>query len=157
MYRVFLSYNTNPDDMVVVWRLQTLAAASDLHLDVPTPAQRSDWRTITRMIDAADSVIVFLTKRATSQVNKELSYALNNNKPVVPIVEKGTSIRPIETLLYHSGIPVFELDPDSPWKMENELAAFLKAKRFDKDTKNAIFALAGTFIGLFLLQKLTES
>lgn len=157
MYRVFISYNTTPDDMVVVWRLQTLAAASELHLDVPTSVQRADWGTVTRMIDAADSVIAFLTKRATSQVNNELSYALSRNKPVIPIVEKGTSTRPIETLLQHSGIPVFELDPHSPWKMENELAKFLKTQRFDKDTKNAIVALAGTFIGLFLLQKLTES
>lgn len=157
MYRVFLSYNTNPDEMVVVWRLQTLAAASELHLEVPTPAQRSDWTTITRMIDAADSTIVFLTKRATPQVKKELSYALSLNKPVIPIVEQGTSARPIETILQHSGIPVFELDPHSPWKMENELAKFLGRQKYDKDTKNALVALAGTFIGLFLLQKLTET
>ena len=62
MYRVFLSYNTTPDEMVVVWRLQTLAAASGLHLDVPNPVQRSDWATVTQMINAADSVIAFLTK-----------------------------------------------------------------------------------------------
>lgn len=69
MYRVFLSYNTAPDDMVIVWRLQTLAAASGLHVDVPNPMQRSDWAIVRRMIDDADSVIAFLTKPATTQVN----------------------------------------------------------------------------------------
>src|SRR5258706_396853 len=54
MYRVFLSYNT-PDEMTVVWRLQTLAAASGLHLDVPNALQRSDWATVAKMIDEADS------------------------------------------------------------------------------------------------------
>jgi len=48
MYRVFLSYNT-PDEMAVIWRLQTLAAASGLQLDVPNATQRVDWRTITQM------------------------------------------------------------------------------------------------------------
>lgn len=157
MYRVFLSYNTTPDEMVVVWRLQTLAAASGLRLDVPNPTQRADFVTVTQMIDAADAVIVFLTSRATPQVKKELTYALDLNKPVIPIVEKGTSTRLIETLLQRSGTKVFYLDPASPWKMENELKNFLQKEQFDKDTRNAIFALAGTFVGLLLLQKLTES
>lgn len=157
MYRVFLSHNTNPDEMVVVWRLQTLAAASGLHLDVPNPNQRSDWPAVMQMIDAADSVIAFLTKRASPQVKKELTYALSRGKRVIPIVEQGVSTEPINALLRQSNIPVFELDPHSPWKMENELASFLQRERFDTDTRNAIFALAGTFVGLLLLQKLTES
>jgi hypothetical protein len=86
-YRVFLSYNTSDDEMVVVWRLQTLAAASGLHLDVPNPIQRSDWPTISQMIDASDAVIVFLTKRATAQVREELAYSLSRAKRVIPIVD----------------------------------------------------------------------
>lgn len=39
MYRVFLSHNTKRDDKVV-WRLQTLAASSGLHVEVPNPIQR---------------------------------------------------------------------------------------------------------------------
>ena len=68
MYRVFLSYNT-PDEMAVIWRLQTLAAASGLHLDVPNATQRDDWPTISRMIDSADSVIAFLTDKALSLIH----------------------------------------------------------------------------------------
>src|SRR3954469_15279938 len=102
MYRVFLSYNT-PDEMVVIWRLQTLASASGIHLDVPSSVQRSDWTTVTRMIDAADSVIAFLTSRETVQVKQELSYALTKGKPVIPIVEQGTPTKSIEALLHGSG------------------------------------------------------
>ncbi|HEX8651357.1 MAG TPA: toll/interleukin-1 receptor domain-containing protein [Pyrinomonadaceae bacterium] len=157
MYRVFLSYNTSPDEMVVVWRLQTLAAASGLHMDVPNPVQRSDWATVARMISESDSVIAFLTKRATVQVKKELEYALIHQKPIIPIVEKGTSTKSINPLLQRSDIPVFELDPSSPWKMENDLASFLQKKKFDKDAQGVLLALAGTVISLYLLQQLTES
>ena len=156
MYRVFLSYNT-PDEMSVVWRLQTLAAASGLHLDVPNAVQRSDWSTVAHMIDTADSVIAFLTQKATPQVKKELSYALKSNKPVIPIVERGTVTTPLETILHNKGVPMFTLDPRNPWPMENKLAQYLQRQKYDKDTRNAILAIAGTFVGLFLLDKLAET
>lgn len=156
MYRVFLSYNTQ-DEMTVVWRLQTLAAASGLHLDVPSPAQRANSNAIRKMIDDADSVIVFLTAKPTTQVNEELAYALKQKRPVIPIVERGTTSTSIETLLQHSGVPVFELDARYPWQMERQLANHLAKKKVDKDARNAILALAGAFIGLFLLDKLSET
>jgi len=156
MYRVFLSYNT-PDEMAVVWRLQTLAAASGLHVDVPNAPQRQDWGAVANMIDNADSVIVFLTQKATPQVERELTYALNKKRPVIPIVERGITTTPIKSLLQHSNVPVFELDPRNPWQMENQVATYLQKQRYGKDTKNAILALAGTFVGLFLLDKLAES
>ncbi len=156
MYRVFLSYNT-PDEMAVVWRLQTLAAASGLHLDVPNAMQRLDWPTIAQMIDSADSVIVFLTDKATQQVKKELSYALTKNIPVIPIVERGAVTAPVQTILSNKDVPVFTMEPGNPWRIENDLADYLRKKKYDKDTRNAILALAGTFIGLFLLDKLAET
>ena len=158
MYRVFLSYNTTPDEMVVVWRLQTLAAASGLRLDVPNPIQRSDWATVTQMINAADSVIAFLTKHGIKapQVINELNYALSFKKPVIPIIERGAPAELIASLSQLSGIH-FVLDPSRPGEMERALAEYLKKQKYDKDTRNALLALAGTFAGLFLLQKLSES
>jgi len=157
MYRVFLSYNTSRDEMVVVWRLQTLAAASGLHLEVLNQDQRADWKTVTSKIDEADSVIAFLTKQATRQVENELRYALTNGKPVIPIVERGVSTRLISVLLQQSGVRVFELDPDKPGQMESQLAAYLQKERLSRKTRNAILALAGTIVGLFLLQELNQN
>ena len=156
MYRVFLSYNS-PDEMAVIWRLQTLAAASGLQLDVPSTQQRYDWQTISRMIDSADSVIVFLTDKATPQVRQELSYALTKNIPVIPIVESGAVTAGVTTILKNKHVPVFTLEPGNPWRMENELATYLKQEKVGKDSSNAILALAGTFIGLFLLDKLADT
>jgi hypothetical protein len=158
MYRVFLSYNTTPNEMVVVWRLQTLAAASGLHLDVPNPVQRSDWGVIAPMISAADSVIAFLTKQVIKapQVIQETNYALSLGKPVVPIVEQGVSLELIKSLSQRSGT-YFVFDPGKPGEMERELSEYLRKQKYDKDTRNALLALVGTFAGLFLLQKLSES
>jgi TIR domain len=157
MFRVFLSYNTSRDEMVVVWRLQTLAAASGLHLEVLNPEQRSDWATVTKRIDEADSVIAFLTKQATKQVENELRYALSRGKPVIPIVERGVSTKLINELLQQSGLVVFVLDPDNPGFMETMLADYLRKEKLNRETRNAILALAGTIAGLFLLQELTQN
>lgn len=157
MYRVFLSYNTTRDEMVVVWRLQTLAAASGLHLEVLNSEQRSDWTVVAQKIDEADSVIAFLTKQASKQIEQELRYALSRGKPVIPIVERGVSTKLINVLLQQSRIPVFELDPDKPGMMETELAEHLRTKKLDKEKRSAILALAGTIAGLFLLQELTQN
>lgn len=156
MYRVFLSYNS-PEEMTVVWRLQTLAAASGLQLDVLNDRQRTNGGKVTQTIDNADSVIAFLTREPTPQVKRELSYALKKKKPVIPIVEAGTTTDQINSLLSHSGIPVFQMDRHRPGQMENQLARYLEKQKYDKDTKNALLALAGTFVGLFLLDKLAES
>lgn len=62
MYRVFISHNTTSGNMVIVWRLQTLAVASGLHVDVPNPIQRGDWAAVAKMIPDADAVISIITK-----------------------------------------------------------------------------------------------
>jgi len=144
--------------MVVVWRLQTLAAASGLHLDVPNPTQRSDWAAVSQLIGAADSVIAFLTKHGVKapQVVNELNYALSLKKPVIPIIEQGASTELLASLSQLSGI-YFVLDPTKPGEMERAIAEYLRKQKYDKDTRNALMALAGTFAGLFLLQKLSES
>ena len=157
MYRVYLSYNTTRDEMVVVWRLQTLAAASGLHLEVLNHEQRSDWATVAQKIDEVDSVIAFLTKQATKPVENELRYALSRGKPVIPIVERGVSTKLISALLQQSGIRVFVLDPDNPGRMESMLADYLRKEKLSRETRNAILALAGTIAGLFLLQELTQN
>lgn len=38
-FRVFLSYSINPEEQVIVWRLQTLAAASGIYVYVPFRTQ----------------------------------------------------------------------------------------------------------------------
>jgi hypothetical protein len=119
--------------------------------------QRSDWVTVSQLVNAADAVIAFLTKYAIKapQVIKETNYALSLGRPVIPIVEQGASLELIKSISQRSGI-YFVLDPGKPGEMETQLAEYLRKRKYDKDTRNALLALAGTFAGLFLLQKLSE-
>ncbi|MGH9945872.1 MAG: toll/interleukin-1 receptor domain-containing protein [Pyrinomonadaceae bacterium] len=159
MYRVFLIHNTSPDEMVIVWRLQTLAAAEGLQLDVPNKSQRTNFQLTQQMIAGADAVVVLITRKAneSKSLEAEINYALSLNQTIIPIFVKGLVSKSIQTLVSRNGTPVFTFDPEKPWEMESSLSQFLKQKVGDKNTRNAIFALAGTFAGLFLLSKLSEN
>jgi hypothetical protein len=157
MYKVFLSYSMNPMQMVVVWRLQTLAAASGIHLDVPAPDMRSDWDTVAERIRNSDSVMALLTGPVMEPfVKREIEYALGLGKRVIPIIESGSINPALRQILQNSGNRIFELDPANPGAMEQELATFLQAEKISKTAKNVFLALAGTFVGLLLLQEFSK-
>ena len=124
MYRIYLVHNTSTSEMVTVWRLQTLASASGLHLDVPNQSQRQNSLLISQMIDEADAVIVLVTKTAleSSFVTSEVNYARTKEKIIIPIFVKGVAPRSIQAL---SGNDSFIFDPQKPWEMESNLSAFL--------------------------------
>ena len=155
MYRVFLIHNTSSEQMVMVWRLQTLAAASGLHLDVPNDQQRRNPVLIEQMIDSSDSVIVLITQAAleSDYVVKEINLARSKTRTIIPIFEKGVP----KTIRAIAGANYFEFDPHKPWEMESKLSAFLSKQIKDKETRNSILALAATFAGVFLLSKLSEN
>lgn len=155
MYRIYLVHNTSANEMVIVWRLQTLAAASGLHLDVPNESQRQNPLLISQMIDESDAVMVLITKSAleSSFVISEINLAKTRGKTIISIFEKGIP-QAIQSLV---GENSFVFDPQKPWEMESKLSAFLNKQISDKNTRNAILAIAGTFAGLFLLSKLSEN
>ncbi len=156
MYRIYLVHNTSANEMVIVWRLQTLAAASGLHLDVPNNTQRQNPVLISQMITEADAVIVLITQSALKSefVTSEINFAKAKGKTIIPIFVKGIAPQSIQAL---SGNDSFVFDPQKSWEMESKLSAFLNRKVADKNTRNAILAIAGTFAGLFLLSKLSEN
>jgi len=158
MYRIYLVHNTSANEMVIVWRLQTLAAASGLHLDVPNKTQRQNPVLISQMITEADAVIVLITQSALESefVAQEIQIATSMNRTIIPILVKGVAPISIQNLIGQNS-PVFIFDPQKPWEMEAALSNFLLKKVGDKNTRNAILAIAGTFAGLFLLSKLSEN
>ena len=108
------------------------------------------------MIDEADAVIVLITKSAleSSFVTSEINFAKAKGKTIIPIFVKGATPKSIQAL---SGNESFVFDPQKPWEMESKLSASLSQKVADKNARNAILAIAGTFAGLFLLSKLSEN
>jgi hypothetical protein len=156
-FKVFLSYSADPEEQAIVWRLQTLATAHGIQVYVPpragfrlpsgrTPPVPAD--TIRRQIDSSDCVLAILASGLSPEVEKELSYALGKNKIIVPIVADGTG----HARFLNKFPKVFSF---SPWsnvgEIETQVVEFLKEQMRNKAQRQALGALVGIGLGLFLL------
>ena len=156
-FKVFLSYSLDPAENALAWRLQTLAAAHGIEMYVPArkpegPAGVSR-SLVYNAIDRSDCVLAIVTARASANVQKELRYAFDKQKLVIPIVHRDFAQSPLI-----AGFPrVFTFSPlDNPGKIEGEIVEFLKGQKLSKEKQQAIGALAALGIGLLLLFSLSE-
>lgn len=155
-FSVFLSYSIDPEEQVIVWRLQTLAAAHGIQLYVPTrqasrlassrrPLLSDDVR---NAIDKSDCVLAIITHRTGPAVQQELNYALGKHKLIIPIVQSTIGD---ETFL-RKFQRVFRYSPtDVPGKTESEVVGFLKQQKLGKERQQAVGALVAIGLGLLLL------
>ncbi|MFN0157091.1 MAG: TIR domain-containing protein [Bacteroidota bacterium] len=144
-YTAFISYNTSPDEQVLVYRLQTLASTSDITVLLPQRNGQALSNETKLRIDKADSVIVFLTSKLSPQVREELAYAQGRNKLVIPIFEKGVRL-PVTV----QGYDWIEYDPhrDTPGTIEQKVLELLRGKRKSKSDRDALLL---TVLGIGLL------
>lgn len=156
-FTVFLSYSAAPEEQALVWRLQTLATAEGISVFVPP---RTDSRlaagksspvpagSVRRQIDLCDCVLAILANGLTTDVQKELSYALGKNKVIIPIVDEG-----IGHARFMEKFPVvFQFSPScNVGEIETQVVAYLKGQMRNKAQRQALGALVGIGLGLFLL------
>jgi hypothetical protein len=156
-FKVFLSYSAAPEEQAIVWRLQTLATAEGIEVYVPPRAHLQltvgknspvPASLIRRQIDSSACILAILANGLNVEVQKELSYALGKNKLIIPIVADGTG----HTRFLNKFPIVFSF---SPWsnvgEIETRVVEFLKEKMRDKAQRQALGALVGIGLGLFLL------
>ena len=146
-YTAFISYNTAPEEQVFVYRLQTLAAASDIVVLLPQRnGQRITGETKLR-IDKADSIIVFLTSKLSPEVREELAYAEAKQKLIIPIYGKGVRLpAKSENLRWISFDPVSQ----TPGEIEQKVLESLGNAKKQKENREAI-VLVGLGLGLLWL------
>jgi nucleoside 2-deoxyribosyltransferase len=162
--KVFLSYSTDPEENAIVWRLQTLAAASGIQVFVP---QRTGIRIpigrknapvlggqVRRAIDQSDYILAIITVSTGPAVEKELNYALGKGKVIIPIVEKGVQNHPF--LKKFARIFWFSRLEENPGRLETEVLQFLKQEDQNKQTRQALGALVAIGIGMLLLSGLAK-
>ena len=156
-FKVFLSYSLDPAEKALAWRLQTLAAAHGIEMYVP--ARKSEGppgvsrSLVYNAIDRSDCVLAIVTARASANVQKELRYAFDKQKLVIPIVHRDFAQSPILARFPR----VFTFSPwDNPGKIEGEIVEFLKEQKLSKEKQQAIGALAALGIGLLLLFSFSE-
>jgi len=100
---------------------------------------------IQRAIQKADVVVVFLTRSSENApyVQQEVGYAIHANKPIIPLVESGTSDRALAMLQGRDYIP-FDRS-DSPDKITVEICASLLSHLhkidMDNQTRERMMAL----------------
>ena len=157
-FRVFLSYSLDPAEQALAWRLQTLAAAYGVEMYVPdrvSPAasQAVPPIAIRNAIDKSDCVLAIITAKANLNVQKELKYALDKERLVIPIVHSEVVDNPLLAPFPH----VFVFSPwESPGKVEGEVLEFLKQQHQSKEKRQAIGAIVAVGVGLLLLSSLSE-
>jgi hypothetical protein len=154
--RVFLSYSLDPAEMALAWRLQTLAAAHGIEMFVPQHGNGSATTgavPVQQAIDRADCVLAIITTAASKMVQHELSYALERQKLVIPIVRADLAGHPLL-----AGFPrVFTFSPwDNPGTVESQIVEFLKEQQLTQKKQQTVGALAALGLGLLVLFSLNK-
>lgn len=104
---------------------------------------------VARAIDSCDCVIAILTQSGTKSqwVSWELGYARKAGKPIIPIVEKGTDVKPFIPL---ADLEYITLDRLNPYNAIVEAVSLATRKLGEKQRNTALGILAILFlIGLF--------
>jgi hypothetical protein len=151
-YRAFISYNTSPEEQVVIYRLQTLASVSGITVLLPQRNGKMITGETKYRIDIADSVIALLTSNLTTPVREELAYAQEKGKLIIPIYEKGAKLSS-----WKSKFDWIEYDPqrDTPGDIEKRVFNLLRGKKKTKENQQAaLLALLG--VGLLALLASSE-
>jgi hypothetical protein len=146
-YTAFISYNTAPEEQVFIYRLQTLAAASNITVLLPQRNGQSLSNETKLRIDNADCVIVFLTSNLSAHVRQELAYAESKKRLIIPIYEK--SVRLPSSAKQLDWIP-YNPAKDTPGIVEQRVMDLLKRRKVSKENREAI-VLVGLGLGLLWL------
>ena len=159
-FKVFLSYGVDEGAQVTAWRLQTLASAYGIQVNVPqrfSPHFPSAQRNKTavehsqRAIDQSDCVLAIITGPTGRAMQDELNYALLRKKLIIPILQKGV---PKPSFL--NKFRVFEFSSWNAGEVETEVVKFLREQKVSKDNQQAVGALVVVGLGLLLLFSLGE-
>jgi nucleoside 2-deoxyribosyltransferase len=112
--RIFLSHSAGDRDLVREVRSRIAALDIEVYMfeHDPQPGTLVAAK-IQQELDRSDAVVVIITPRssASSYVHQEIGFALGTKKPVIPLVEKGTSEDGLAML---KGVEYVELDPCHP-------------------------------------------
>lgn len=136
--RIFLSHSAADRDIVQQVRSRIAAVGIDAYLfehDPQPGAIVADK--IQHELIRADAVVVIITPRSSvsSYVHQEIGFAVGSKKPVIPLVEKGTSETCLAML---KGIEYVELDPTDRDSALETITATTTRMHNQKQTMDAL-------------------
>jgi hypothetical protein len=157
--RVFLSFSVDPEEQVLIWRLQTLATAQGVEVYVPlwqiTESRRGEPlpQVVRNAIDRADCVLAIITSRTGPKVRNELNFALERNKLIIPLVERSV---PVPAFFSHLPKVFHFTQGEAPGKLESDVLAYLKEQQINKENRQALGAVIAIGLGLLVLSALNQ-
>jgi hypothetical protein len=151
-YRVFISHSVR-DQRLVIMLSRLLAefgvepVVAEWYLSPGEPLADK----IVRHIDGADCVVALLTSEGirSNWVHQEVGIALKNpRKPVIPLVEKGTSAGDLAAL---HGKEYIEYDPRHPFDALQRAATHVRRLHLAEEERRQGLLLAGAIVAFLLL------
>lgn len=150
-YRIFISHSTRDRGLVIA--LAKLLAKFGIEVFVAewylTPGESID-KEVFDQIEKVDGIVVLLTKNGmrSKWVQEEVGYALRTNKPLIPLVEKGTDPRDLAAL---QGREYIEYDPFQPQQALLRTSSYVKSLKLRKEKQEKTLLIAGGILALLLL------
>lgn len=169
-FRVFVSHSVGPEENALPWRLQTLAAAHGIKVYVARPPKpqyqigQSGFdhakKEVRREIKRSDCVLALITNLSQTSrraLEEELNTAIELQKPIIPIIEKGLVNDALARSLSGKGVPLFVLSSDgNGGQVEKEVAQFLEKRNLSKEIRQAVSGLVALAVGLLLLSAVSS-
>ena len=134
-YRVFISHSTQDQGLVIT--LASLLTSFGVEVFVAewylTPGEPLDGKVFVQ-IEEADYMVVLLTRNGdkVKLVHQEVGYALKDNKPLIPVMEKGVEPKDLASL---QGKEYIEYDPFQPQQVLIKTATYVKSLKLKKKNK----------------------
>lgn len=150
-YKVFISHSARDQGLVI--SLANLLSKFGVEVYVAqwylAPGEPLD-KIILQQIEQSDCVIVLLTRNGirSNWVQQEIGYALRTNRPLIPIVEKGTEQRDLAAL---GGRKYIEYDPYQPQSALIKTSNYVKSLKLKKEDRERALLVAGGILAFFLL------
>lgn len=154
--KVFLSHSTHDQGLVI--SLSQLLQHLGIQVFVAewylSPGARLDMK-IKKQIRDADFVVVLLTRNGlrSNWVQQEVGIAIDAEKPIIPIVERGAKPSDLAAL---QGREYIKYDPLHPGQALTKVIRYLNSQRLQKKEQEKWRLIAAGIIGLFVLLLLAE-
>jgi hypothetical protein len=150
-YKVFISHSTHDQGLVI--NLAKLLQGLGLEVSVAewylSPGERLDAK-IRRQIKASDCFIVLLTRHGMRSpwVQQEIGIALEANKVIIPIVERGTDPQALGALQEREYI---EYDPLFPGQALVSVMKYVNSLKLKKEAQEKFLLIAAGILAFFVL------
>ena len=150
-YKVFLSHSTRNKGLVIALsnlfsKFGTEVFVAEWYL---TPGETLDKKVFDQ-IEKSNLVVVLLTQNGirSNWVNQEIGYSIDQNKPIIPLVEKGIKSEDLGAL---QGKEFIEYDPNLPQEALIKLSTYVKSLKLKKDENEKALLIAGGLLAFLLL------